>query len=122
MKTIRKLHLYLGSVFAPMLIFFAVTGSWQLFALHRGTKDGSYVPPRLLSTLSTIHQYQHLPGTGRSLGTPLRFFILAAAAALVLTTVLGVIMAFRSSRSPVPVLLSLGAGIVFPVVLLLFYH
>lgn len=122
MKTLRKLHLYLGSVFAPMLIFFAITGSWQLFALHRGTKDGSYVPPSLLSTLSTIHQYQHLPGTGRSLGTPLRLFILTAAAALVLTTVLGVIMAFRYSRSAVPVLLSLATGIALPVALLLLYR
>ncbi len=122
MKTLRKLHLYLGSLFAPVLIFFSVTGAWQLFGFHRGTKDGSYVPPSILSALSTVHQYQHLPGTGRSLDTPLRVFMLAAAAALVLTTILGVIMAFRFSRSPGPVLLSLPAGIAIPAGLSLIYR
>ena len=122
MKYLRKIHLYLGSLFAPVLIFFAVTGCWQLFGLHRGTKDGSYTPPSLLASLSTVHQYQHLPGTGRSVGTPLRFFILAAAAALILTTVLGVVMAFRYSRSPIPVLLSIVAGTAVPVALLLIFR
>ena len=29
MKTLRTLHLYLGCIFAPILIFFAVSGLWQ---------------------------------------------------------------------------------------------
>ena len=55
MKRLRQLHLYLGCVFAPVLIFFAVTGSWQLFSLHLGMKDGSYTPPRAVVILSDVH-------------------------------------------------------------------
>src|SRR6266513_2469552 len=39
MKSLRSLHLFLGCLFAPMLIFFAVTGSWQLFNWHESKKD-----------------------------------------------------------------------------------
>src|SRR5205085_1618159 len=105
MKKLRQIHLYLGCIFAPVLIFFAVTGAWQLFKLHRVLKDGSYSPPRAVAILSDVHQFQHIPPTSSESGTPLRYFMLAAAAGLVLTTVLGIIMAFRFSRSKTAVIL-----------------
>jgi len=122
MKKLRQLHLYLGCVFAPVLIFFAVTGSWQLFALHRGTKDRSYTPPRAVVILSDVHQFQHVPPTSSESGTPLRYFMLAAAVGLVMTTLLGIIMAFRFSRSKASVVLCLTAGVAVPVAILLIYH
>ena len=94
MKKLREIHLYLGCLFAPVLIFFAMSGAWQLFALHRGRKDGSYSPPRAVVLLSDIHQVQHLPPTSSDADTPLRYFMLAAAIGLILTTILGIIMAF----------------------------
>jgi hypothetical protein len=39
-----------------------------------------------------------------------------------LTTVLGIIMAFRFSRSKAPVILSLLAGVAIPVAILLIYR
>jgi hypothetical protein len=42
MRFLRTLHLYLGCLFAPTLIFFSVTGSWQLFNWHESTKDHLY--------------------------------------------------------------------------------
>ena len=122
MKRLRQLLLYLGCVFAPVLIFFAVTGSWQLFSLHRGMKDGSYTPPRAVVILSDVHQFQHIPPTSSNSATPLRYFMLAAACGLVLTTTLGIIMAFRFSRSKAAVLLCLVAGVAVPVALLLIYR
>ena len=122
MKKLRDIHLYLGCIFAPVLIFFAVTGAWQLFALHRGRKDGSYSPPRALVTLSDVHQYQHLPSTGASHGTPLRYFVLAAAVGLVFTSVLGIVMAFRYGRSTRAAGLCLAAGVAIPLALLLIYR
>jgi ABC-type nitrate/sulfonate/bicarbonate transport system permease component len=122
MKKLREIHLYLGCLFAPVLIFFAVTGAWQLFALHRGRKDGSYIPPRPVAILSDIHQYQHLPPTGSDAATPLRYFVLAAAVGLVVTTILGIFMAFRYGRSRVWAAYCLGAGVLIPVVILLVYH
>ncbi len=122
MKNLRQLHLYLGCIFAPVLIFFAVTGAWQMFGLHRGRKDNSYTPARAIVVLSEVHQHQHLESGGRNEGTPLRWFILAAAGGVVVTTVLGIIMAFRFSRNKMPVVLCLAAGIVVPVALLLIYR
>ena len=122
MKLLRQIHLYLGCLFAPVLIFFAVSGSWQLFALHLAAKDGSYKPPHAAALLSGVHQYQHLLGTPARSGTPLKFFVLAAAVGLVLTTLLGIVMAFRYSRSVVPVALCLLAGIALPVTILLIYR
>ena len=122
MKKLRELHLYLGCLFAPVLIFFAVTGAWQLFGLHRGKKNRSYVPPRSVVLLSDIHQYQHLPPAGPDSVTPLRYFMLAASVGQVTTTILGVIMAFRYGRSTVSAALCLGAGVVIPVVMLLIWQ
>jgi len=64
MKWIRTLHLYLGCLFAPMLIFFCASGAWQLFGFHSGTKDGSYLTPKWVSTLSQMHKYQGVNGPG----------------------------------------------------------
>jgi hypothetical protein len=122
MKRLRQIHLYLGCVFAPILIFFAVTGAWQLFALHRGRKDGSYSPARAVVILSEVHQFQHIPPTSSEGGTPLRYFMLTAAAGLVLTTVLGIVMAFRFSPSKARVIFCLLAGVAIPLAILLIYH
>ncbi len=122
MKKLRELHLYLGCLFAPVLFFFATTGSWQLFALHRGRKDGSYSPPRLVAMFSDIHQYQHLTPAGSGAPTPLRYFVLAAAIGLIATTALGLVMAFRYGRSRTWAVSCLLAGIAVPVAMLLIYR
>lgn len=93
MRLLRRLHLYLGCLFAPILILFAVSGAWQLFNFHKTKKDGSYVAPESLVAISAIHMESHLAGTPGRNFTPLRFFMVAASAGLVITSLLGVIMA-----------------------------
>jgi hypothetical protein len=122
MRFLRKLHLYLGCLFAPMLIFFAVTGSWQIFNWHQSTKDHSYTAPRVLAVLSDIHKDAHVPPTRRSSPAPLRYFMFAAAAGLVLTTIIGVIMAYRFSRQTMVATVCLVLGVAVPGVLLLVYR
>src|SRR3982074_3618784 len=95
MRFLRTLHLYLGCLFAPILIFFAVTGSWQLFNYHQSKKDGSYTAPRALAVLSAVHKDAHIPPTPDRSPTPLRYFMLMAAIGLVTTPMLGVIIAYR---------------------------
>jgi uncharacterized iron-regulated membrane protein len=121
MRFLRTLHLYLGCLFAPTLIFFAVSGSWQLFNWHESKKDHTYTAPRALVVLSDIHKDAHIPPTPNRQATPLRYFVFMAALGLVTTTVLGVIMAFRFSRRPLVATVSLLAGIVIPEVLLWIY-
>lgn len=120
MRFLRKLHLYLGCLFAPMLIFFAVTGSWQIFDWHQSTKSG-YRAPRALAFLSYIHKEGHVPPTQRSSPAPVRYFMFAAALGLVLTTVIGVIMAYRFSRQPLVATICLVIGILMPAGLLWIY-
>jgi ABC-type nitrate/sulfonate/bicarbonate transport system permease component len=121
MKFLRKVHLYLGCLFAPMLIFFAVSGSWQLFNWHESTKDNSYVAPRALAILSDIHKDAHIPPTPGRRPTPLRYFMLAAAIGLIVSAVLGVIMAYRFSRRPMAATICLLCGILVPGLLLWIY-
>lgn len=122
MKLLRRLHLYLGCLFAPMLIFFAVTGSWQVFNWHHSDKNwNGYKAPQALSILSEIHKEGHIPPTERLSPAPVRYFMFAAAVGLVLTTVIGVIMAYRFSRQPVVATICLAIGVVLPAALLWIY-
>jgi hypothetical protein len=87
MKTLRTLHLYLGCIFAPILIFFAVSGLWQTMSWTWNS--------HILAELSTIHT-----GHGFKIGTNLssrymHWFIIAMALSLIFTIVLGIFMAFR---------------------------
>lgn len=122
MSFLRQLHLYLGCLFAPMLIFFAVTGSWQIFNWHQSTRDGSYVAPRALSVLSDIHKDAHIPPTKRNSPAPVRYFMFVGAVGLVTTTGIGVIMAYRFSRQPLIATVCLGIGIILPAALVWIYH
>ncbi len=121
MKKLRQIHLYLGCIFAPMLICLALTGAWQLFSLHRGLKDNSYQPPRIVAALSNIHIHQSLPGSHSERPTPMRYFLLGAAVGLIVTMVLGIVMAFRFASTR-QVVLCLIAGIVVPLGLLLLHR
>ena len=122
MRLLRRLHLYLGCLFAPVVILFAVSGSWQLFNFHKTKKDGSYVAPDSLVEISSIHMESHLEGKTIRDFTPLRYFMVAAAAGLVTTSLLGVIMAYRFSRRPLVATICLLLGVVVPGVILWIYH
>jgi hypothetical protein len=56
LATVRRLHTWLGLFIAPSVLFFAITGGWQLFNLHEG--HGDYTPPPILEKLSSVHKDQ----------------------------------------------------------------
>jgi hypothetical protein len=57
-KLARELHLYLGTLFAPAILFFAFTGSLQLFSLHEGHPGDTYQAPAWIQKLASIHKKQ----------------------------------------------------------------
>lgn len=59
-KWARQLHLYLGTLFAPSIIFFAFTGSLQLFGLHESHPGDTYQAPAWVQKLGSIHKDQVL--------------------------------------------------------------
>ena len=56
LKLTRITHQYIGVFFAPTILFFATTGSLQMFGLHETTRGSSYVPPAILVHLSQLHK------------------------------------------------------------------
>jgi hypothetical protein len=58
LKRARQWHLYLGTLFAPSIIFFAFTGSLQLFGLHEGHPGEAYQPSAWVQKLASIHKDQ----------------------------------------------------------------
>jgi len=60
LKLARQWHLYLGTLFAPSIIFFAFTGSLQLFSLHESHPGDSYQAPAWIQKLASIHKDQIL--------------------------------------------------------------
>ncbi len=108
MQKLRSLHLYLGCLFAPMLLFFAISGIWQTYALAP-----DYQQRRTLAWLSTIHTSHGLK-VGTLSSPVLRIFVVVMALSFVLTTVLGIMMALKFGKSRRAAVYCLVAGSVFP--------
>jgi hypothetical protein len=111
MQKLRSIHLYLGCIFAPMLMFFAVSGIWQTLGLGNS---------KLLRALSTIHTAQHLKSGGLFLSSPFMMgFVLLMAVSFIVTTVLGVVMAIKYGRSRKVAYRCLAVGVLVPLMLVL---
>jgi hypothetical protein len=111
MQKLRSLHLYLGCIFAPMLLFFAISGIWQTLGLGNSG---------LFKALSTIHTAHRLKSGGNFLSSPVMFgFVLVMAVSFIITTILGVMMAVKFGRSRRAALWCLAVGVIVPFVLVL---
>jgi hypothetical protein len=142
-KAVRLLHRYIGIFFAPSILFFAVTGGLQMFGLHETSRGSSYVPPAILVHLSQLHKKGTVYLPPRKAGPPapirpeapkpasvpldspphnslpMKLFFAATALALVVSTCTDIVMAWRYVRRKSMALVTLAAGIVVPVILLL---
>ncbi len=116
LKLIRNIHLYLGVFFAPLLLFFVMTGFVQTFNWH---EEGS---PKFIQALSQVHKHQRL-ACGQECpepSMPFRFLIALMCAGLLLTTILGIMMAFKY-RPGWNVWICLVAGIIIPFLMFLIH-
>ena len=118
MKLLRRIHLYLGCFFAPLLVFYVSTGWYQ--TVNPDRRKGVGDSTDFISRLSRVHVEQYYPTESASgYATYLfRGLVVGMAIALVTTVALGVVLAFRTSRNKWPVWLSLALGITLPVILL----
>jgi hypothetical protein len=113
MQKVRSLHLYLGCLFAPMLLFFAISGIWQTAALAP-----AYQESKSLAWLSTIHT-SHPLKAGTLSSSILRVFVIVMAASFVITTILGIMIALKFGKSRRAALYCLAAGVGFPLAVVL---
>ena len=108
MKKLRAIHLYLGCLFAPMLIFFALSGLWQ-------TMPTKLTQSRIFGMLTSIHT-SHGMKVGTLTSVYMRWFVVLMALSLILNIVLGVVMAFKFGHKRAAIYCLL-VGIAVPVVL-----
>jgi hypothetical protein len=138
--SLRRLHSCAGALFAPALLFFAVSGLVQVFDLHKASPGAGASPPAVVRAMAQLHKKQTLtraensgsrpaPGGGRraapapasaSLGQRLlKAYAAATSVVLALTTLAGLVLALRNRRDRALTLALLVLGIVAPLGLLL---
>ena len=121
MRTLRQIHLYLGCIFAPLIIYFCLSGVWQVFRFNDVPKD---TPPTwsqsVLHELSKPHTASTLPGRSPQTESSTLFGVAAFAAGIGMigTALIGVALGLKYARKPKWVLLCLFAGLVLPIGLL----
>ncbi len=146
LKQVRQMHLYLGTFFAPSILFFALTGAVQVIGLHEGHPGSPYRPPAWIEKLAQVHKKQTLStrhdrppagardrepverrpapeegGPPKESGSaiPMKAFVLLMSIGLILTTCLGIYMSFKYNRSRRLVWGLLIVGTLLPICLLL---
>lgn len=136
-QALRQLHLYVGALIAPSVLFFSFTGAVQLFSLHEA--HGRYGPPPLVEKLGRLHKDQVFalkprrdpPAAGRGMQSPpiaekaaaspatiaLKGFFLVVAMGLAVSTSLGIWIGLTQGRRRLAILLVLVFGTLTPIIL-----
>ena len=142
MKRIRALHFYLGVFFAPLIIFFAFTGTLQVFKLHeayRATpgaqgdwiawfgnfhKEQAWIPPRPAPAKAAPASPAGEGKGGRNersaWAQPMKWLVAAMGLSLMATACLGLYMAFSYPSRRRNCTIAFVAGIALPLALMAF--
>jgi hypothetical protein len=135
-RLLRRIHTWIGMLIAPSVLFFATTGSLQLYSLHEA-HDG-YTPPSWMVGLGSLHKDQKLPApprpkpAGARAGperhhddappspatTVLKIVFLSVAIGLIVSTFLGLWMALQDRLHRRANLALLAVGLVLPFALI----
>jgi hypothetical protein len=117
-KILRRLHLYLGCFFAPLLLFYTGTGWYQTVTEQRNKGLGEQ--RGWVGNLTSIHVDQIYPTETASSYSPFLFrcVVVLMSISLIVTISLGIFLAFRTTRRHWPVWISLGLGVLLPVLCL----
>ena len=132
MKNVRLVHFYLGVFFAPLIIFFAFTGTLQVFKLHESYRDVPGSQGNWIAWFGQFHKEQAwiapraapakaAPKSAREegvFGKPMKWLVALMGIALMGTALLGLYMAFSYPSRRRPCLLAFVAGIVVPLALM----
>lgn len=120
MKLLRRLHLYLGCFFAPLLLFYILTGWYQTLNPNR-LKSPSEAET-LLQKFRVVHSDQIYPSENEldkpSSPKKYRALVVVMSIASTVMILIGLVLAFKTLRTKWPVWLSLVLGVVLPAFLL----
>ena len=132
-RRLRRLHLYVGMVFAPAIIFFAFSGMIQTIGLQDGP-----TPPAWIKVMANIHKKQvafrpqrpkpagpamprfpRAPEAAAPASTiPFKAFVLLLSLGLIASAVLGIVIALTNRATRRMSWIMLAVGLVLPIALL----
>jgi 4-amino-4-deoxy-L-arabinose transferase-like glycosyltransferase len=117
---LRKMHLYLGVFFSPLLLFFILTGWWQTVTDDQKAAKGAGFFHNLMSRLSTVHTDDYYPHGDAEHHSHLAMevLIVSMVVALVLSILLGLWLAWTAPRGKGLAALAFLLGIALPVLIL----
>jgi hypothetical protein len=133
--SLRAWHAGISAFVAPMLLFYSLSGSLQIFDLHEA--HGTYVPSPVLSAIGRLHKDQVLapvqprppqrrpkkpdapkpPTPPATMALKILFFL--DALALAITTLIGVWIGVTHPKYARRTWILIGLGILIPAVLLI---
>jgi hypothetical protein len=141
MKRVRRIHSWLGVLFAPSILLFVLSGMFQIAGCHEGEAGND--PPRWIVHMAQLHMKQTIdmprrrsppPAVARAAGAadgpavvasaptpttmPLKLFFFAMAIGLFCSTLLGLYMAFTPKRDRRLLAGLLAVGTLLPVALM----
>lgn len=120
MKRLRQIHLHLGVFFTPLLLFFIATGWYQTVDPDRLKSPGE--AETLLQKFRVVHTDMIFPETGalRQKASPQLFkvVVVTMSAAIIVSTVLGLVLAFRFTKPAWLPWAVLAVGVAVPVLIL----
>ena len=92
MKYVRRLHLYLGCFFAPLLLFYLATGWYQ--TLHPDRRKNPGAEDDWVGRFRSVHVDQFYPSDHANAYSPALFraLVVVMALALIITIALGIFL------------------------------
>ncbi len=116
---VRKAHLYLGVSFAPLLILFLVTGAWQTLAPQPDQDAAKTWLQSFMEPLTHVHTDDFFPPEKKDHNHwGFKILVGLMAFGLVLTTFMGIYLAFRLTKKSWPIIVALVLGVIIPILLL----
>src|SRR4051812_37295685 len=118
LKLIRRLHFYLGVFFAPLLLFFVLSGWYQTANPDR--RKGPDEARAFWDRMRSVHAEQILPSAKVDNYKPLlmRWLVYSMSAALIATVLLGVVLALKVYKAQWLIWAMLLLGLVTPILFL----
>lgn len=128
MKLLRRLHLYLGCFFAPLLVLYIGSGWYFIQFEARQKSDTEAIT--FVQKLYWVHTKQYYPRQTEAANTPgiitqsaydtrlFRWLIYGLVAGVTMTIALGVVLAFQTLKNKGPIWISLALGIIIPILFL----
>ena len=135
MKLIRRIHLFLGCFFTPLLLLYLLSGFYFVLKPARQKDDGE--AQTFLQKIWWVHTAQEYPRTTAPLDIEaenqprtltdweadtqaFKILIYIMVVGAVATMALGIVLAIRTTKDKRPVYLSLALGVLLPCMILWF--